>query len=79
MSDPTPGLWESVAASLAAIVTGGLALFRGRGLDNKIHKLQTNQQATTTRVAVLESSFHDLKERLGRIETKIDRVLERGR
>ena len=79
MSDPAPGLWESLAAAVAGGMAGGLALFKGRGVGAKIHKLQSNQQATTTRVAVLESSFHDLKERLGRIETKIDRVLERGR
>jgi hypothetical protein len=79
MADSQPGLWESFAAAVAAALTGGWALFKGHGVGNRIHRLQTSQQATATKVAVLEVGFRDLKERLDRIETKIDRGLERGR
>lgn len=81
MTEPQapPGFWEALGAAAAAIATSGLALFRGRGVSDKLHRLQTTQHTTTMKVAVLESTLGGVKERLDRIEGKIDRVLERER
>lgn len=76
-ADPQPpGFWEAVATSLVGLGASALALFKSRDSNERIHKANGRAQEAINRVAVVEEAVRGIKERLGRIEDKLDRALE---
>ena len=78
-SDPT--LWAALAAGIAGIGTSlGRAFKTGRDVRDlrlRMHRLDDIGQATILRTAILESKYQEIDRRLGSIEAKLDRALER--
>lgn len=78
MPDPQPFGWgEAIAAAVAGGIPGIAALFKGRGAGGLIHGVRNKAQEAISRVAVVEKGMEDIGARLGRMEDKLDRLVER--
>lgn len=80
-TDPT--VWGALGASLTSLGASVVAFFKSRDTNERIHRANGKAQEAINRVAVNEEairgireSLTDIKTRQGRIEDKLDRVLE---
>lgn len=78
MSDITElRYWIDIAIKMAIGVLVSIIGMDYRTVKNSLQELQDNRYRTTVEVQVLQSELGNIKTRLDRIESKLDRALSR--
>jgi len=69
--------WSDIAIKMAIGVLVSIIGLDYRSVKNSLQDLQDNRYKTTVEVQVLQSELTNIKVRLDRIESKLDRVLSK--
>jgi hypothetical protein len=78
MSDVTElRYWIDIAIKMAIGVLVSIIGLDYRSVKNSLQELQDNRYRTTVEVQVLQSELSNIKIRLDRIESKLDRALSK--